>query len=266
MTGIRVALVVLALLLVAVVAWVAWKRGAEAAAHAGATRYCMVMSGRGPTIATTHRLAGLIREVGNVALTGFTAPKILWVRRHEPKVYAKTKHILLPKDYIRLKLTGEYAMDVADACHAVGVKTVAVTAGYIHAAPRREFYAKMDAANVDLKAFTERFYWKVCGGHLQPVLETLEHLVKETRCWTEITTLLIPGRNDADDELRRMSAWIAAGKHSETDPGAITGRAAVFITQGRGCLNCHTQVHGTNTPSRGAPVPSNQRPLRMIVS
>jgi pyruvate formate lyase activating enzyme len=102
----------------------------------------------------------------------------------------------------------EYAKDCADAGHALGVRSVAVTAGYICDAPRRELFAKMDAANVDLKAFTERFYWKVCGGHLAPVLETLEHLVKETRCWTEITTLLIPGQNDGDDELEAMAGWI----------------------------------------------------------
>ena len=80
----------------------------------------------------------------------------------------------------------EYAMDIADACHAKGVKAVAVTAGYIHAEPRREFYAKMDAANVDLKGFTVDFYFKICGGHLQPVLDTLVYLVKETDVWTEI--------------------------------------------------------------------------------
>ena len=74
----------------------------------------------------------------------------------------------------------EYAMDIADACHEQGVKAVAVTAGYIHAAPRREFYAKMDAANVDLKGFTDDFYYKICGGRLQPVLDTLVYLVKET--------------------------------------------------------------------------------------
>ncbi len=102
----------------------------------------------------------------------------------------------------------EYAMDIADACHARGVKTVAVTAGYIHDAPRREFYAKMDAANVDLKAFTEDFYYKLTGAHLAPVLETLEYLVKETQVWTEITTLLIPGRNDSDEELRAECKWI----------------------------------------------------------
>jgi pyruvate formate lyase activating enzyme len=102
----------------------------------------------------------------------------------------------------------EYAMDVADACHARGVKTVAVTAGYIHADPRREFYSKIDAANVDLKAFTEAFYFKETGSHLAPVLETLEYLVRETDVWTEITTLLIPGRNDSDAELEAMCRWI----------------------------------------------------------
>lgn len=103
----------------------------------------------------------------------------------------------------------EYAMDVADACHARGIKTVAVTAGYIHEAPRREFYAKMDAANVDLKGFTDEFYVKLTGSHLQPVLDTLQYLVHETDVWVEITTLLIPTKNDSDDELRALSAWVA---------------------------------------------------------
>jgi pyruvate formate lyase activating enzyme len=102
----------------------------------------------------------------------------------------------------------EYAMDIADACHASGVQTVAVTAGYMHDAPRRAFYKKMDAANVDLKAFTDDFYYRVCGGRLQPVLDTLEYLVKETRVWVEITTLLIPGKNDSDEELRAQCKWI----------------------------------------------------------
>src|SRR6266571_1970465 len=102
----------------------------------------------------------------------------------------------------------EYAMDIADACHAKGVKAVAVTAGYIHAEPRREFYAKMDAANVDLKGFTDDFYYKICGGRLQPVLDTLVYLVKETGVWTEITTLLIPGKNDSDAELEAECKWV----------------------------------------------------------
>ena len=103
----------------------------------------------------------------------------------------------------------EYAMDVADACHAVGVKTVAVTAGYIHAAPRREFYAKMDAANVDLKAFTEDFYFRLTGAHLAPVLDTLVYLKHETDVWFELTTLLIPGQNDSPGEIEAMTKWIA---------------------------------------------------------
>ena len=103
----------------------------------------------------------------------------------------------------------EYALDVAAACHAADVKTVAVTAGYIHDAPRREFYAAMDAANVDLKGFTDDFYVKLCGAHLAPVLDTLKYVHHETDTWLEITTLLIPGRNDSDEELRAMCAWIA---------------------------------------------------------
>ncbi len=102
----------------------------------------------------------------------------------------------------------EYAMDVADACHALGVETVAVTAGYIHAQPRRELYAKMDAANVDLKAFTEDFYRRVTFARLQPVLETLEYLRHETRVWFEVTTLLIPGHNDSEAEVTRLSEWM----------------------------------------------------------
>lgn len=103
----------------------------------------------------------------------------------------------------------EYALDVAAACHAVDVKTVAVTAGYIHDTPRREFYAAMDAANVDLKGFTDDFYVKLCGAHLDPVLDTLTYIHHETDTWLEITTLLIPGRNDSDAELQAMCTWIA---------------------------------------------------------
>jgi len=104
----------------------------------------------------------------------------------------------------------EYAMDTADACRALGIASVAVTAGYMHDAPRRDFYAKMDAANVDLKAFTDDFYYRICCGRLQPVLDTLVYLVKETQVWTEITTLLIPGKNDSDEELRAECKWIRA--------------------------------------------------------
>ena len=103
----------------------------------------------------------------------------------------------------------EYAMDTADACHALGLKTVAVTAGYIHAEPRRAFFEKMDATNVDLKAFTEDFYQHQTGSHLAPVLETLQHIRHDSRCWLEITTLLIPGLNDSSAELESMTRWIA---------------------------------------------------------
>ena len=102
----------------------------------------------------------------------------------------------------------EYAMDTADACHARGIKTVAVTAGYIHDQARRDFFAKIDATNVDLKSFTDEFYYKLTGSHLQPVLDTLVYLKHETDVWFEITTLLIPGENDSDEEITAMCQWI----------------------------------------------------------
>ena len=102
----------------------------------------------------------------------------------------------------------EYAMDVADACHDAGVRAVAVTAGYMCPEPRAEFYRHMDAANVDLKAFTEDFYRHVCGGELAAVLDTLRYLKHETSVWFELTTLLIPGLNDSDAELHEMTAWV----------------------------------------------------------
>lgn len=102
----------------------------------------------------------------------------------------------------------EYAVDVAQACHDLGVFSVAVTAGYIHPRPRRDFYAHMDAANVDLKGFSEAFYQKLCAGSLAPVLDTLLYLKHETEVWFEITTLLIPGENDSNDELETMTRWV----------------------------------------------------------
>ena len=102
----------------------------------------------------------------------------------------------------------EYAMDTAEACHKYGIKSVAVTAGYITPEPRKEMFAHMDAANVDLKAFTERFYRKITGGHLAPVLDTLVYLKHETSVWLELTTLLIPGENDSNDELEAMTQWV----------------------------------------------------------
>ena len=102
----------------------------------------------------------------------------------------------------------EYAIDVAKACSARGIKSVAVTAGYMCAAPRAEFYRYMDAANIDLKAFTERFYWKITGAHLNDVLDTLIYLKTETKVWFELTTLLIPGENDSVPELEAMTRWV----------------------------------------------------------
>jgi pyruvate formate lyase activating enzyme len=102
----------------------------------------------------------------------------------------------------------EYAMDVADACRARGLKAVAVTAGYMNAGPRGEFYRHMDAANVDLKAFTDDFYHRICAGRLGPVLDTLEYLQRETSVWFEITNLMIPGLNDAPEETDAMTRWI----------------------------------------------------------
>jgi pyruvate formate lyase activating enzyme len=104
----------------------------------------------------------------------------------------------------------EFAIDTAIACRERGVKSVAVTAGYISPEARREFYGVMDAANVDLKAFTEGFYKKLCFAELQPVLDTLVYLHRETDVWLEVTTLLIPGDNDSDEEIGKLSAWFAA--------------------------------------------------------
>ena len=131
--------------------------------------------------ASPSRIAALARETGSRSVA-FTY--------NDPVIFA------------------EYAMDTADACHEAGVMTVAVTAGYIHAAPRRAFYAKMDAANIDLKGFTEDFYFRQTGAHLAPVLDTLQYVKHETDCWLEITTLLIPGRNDSAAELDAMTRWI----------------------------------------------------------
>ena len=102
----------------------------------------------------------------------------------------------------------EYAADVADACHDHGIKAVAVTAGFMCPGPRREFYRHIDAANVDLKAFSQDFYHRVCAARLDSVLDTLSYLRHETDVWFEITTLLIPGRNDSDDEIDAETRWI----------------------------------------------------------
>lgn len=102
----------------------------------------------------------------------------------------------------------EYAKDVAEVAHKNGLKTVAVTAGYITPEARKEFFSFIDAANIDLKAFTNDFYKELAGGELQPVLDTLVYLKNETDVWFEITTLLIPGKNDSDEEIKKMCGWI----------------------------------------------------------
>ena len=104
----------------------------------------------------------------------------------------------------------EYAVDVAQACRELGIKTVAVTAGYISPDPRLEFYKHMDAANVDLKCFTEDFYQRLCSASLAPVLETLKYLKHETDVWFEITDLLIPGENDSEAEIEEMTQWVVS--------------------------------------------------------
>ncbi|MGB4856519.1 MAG: AmmeMemoRadiSam system radical SAM enzyme, partial [Candidatus Dechloromonas phosphoritropha] len=101
------------------------------------------------------------------------------------------------------------ALDTALACREQGIRNVAVTAGYIHPEPAKEFFAVMDAANVDLKAFTDSFYHKLCVGHLQPVLDIMTYIHHETDCWLEITTLLIPGSNDSPREINELTTWVA---------------------------------------------------------
>ncbi|UCH74478.1 MAG: AmmeMemoRadiSam system radical SAM enzyme [Rhodospirillales bacterium] len=102
----------------------------------------------------------------------------------------------------------EYAIEVADACHELDIRTVAVSSGYVNPRPRAEFYDHMDAVNVDLKAFTERFYHRICSGSLAPVLDTLKYVRHETDVWLEVTTLLIPGENDSEAEITGMAGWV----------------------------------------------------------
>ena len=129
-----------------------------------------------------------------------------------PEALAQTAHRLgcssVAFTYNDPVIFHEYAVDVAIACRDLDIKTVAVTAGYVCEEPRREFYQHMDAANVDLKAFTDEFYWELASGKLQPVLDTLVYLKHETDVWFEITTLLIPGKNDSERELEEMTQWV----------------------------------------------------------
>jgi len=105
-------------------------------------------------------------------------------------------------------IAAEFCIDTAQACHASGIRTIAVSSGYVSGEAREAFFGAMDAANVDLKGFSEAFYHRFCAGRLAPVLETLEYIARSRRTWLEITTLLIPGANDDPDEIRALCAWI----------------------------------------------------------
>ncbi len=167
-------------------------------------------------------------------------------------------------------------MDAADACHARGVKTVAVTAGYIGADARREFYAKMDAANVDLKGFTDEFYVKLCGAHLQPVLDTLVYLKHETDVWFEITTLLIPGKNDSDAELEAMCAWIVrelgpdvplhfTAFHPDYKMTDLPRTPAATLTRARD-IALRARASATSTPATCTTATAGRRSARVAAS
>jgi pyruvate formate lyase activating enzyme len=102
----------------------------------------------------------------------------------------------------------EYAIDTARACHEIGIRTVAVTAGYISAGAREDFFSVMDAVNIDLKAFTPGFYRKLCAADLAPVLDTIQYVRHQTQTWLELTTLLIPGENDSGEEVDSLIDWV----------------------------------------------------------
>lgn len=139
----------------------------------------------------------------------------------------------------------EYAVDVAKAAREQGVKNVAVTAGYISEKAREEFFSVMDAANIDLKAFTDGFYRALCSAELKPILETLEYVKRETGVWLEITTLLIPGHNDSPSEIAALSEWIVnrlgpdvplhfSAFHSDWKMRDVPGTPAATLALARG--------------------------------
>ena len=174
----------------------------------------------------------------------------------------------------------EYAIDVADACRERGIRSIAVTAGYICPEPRRELYGHIDAANVDLKAFTDDFYHRVCAARLAPVLDTLEYLVHETNVWVEITTLLIPGRNDSDAEIDAETRWIA--EHLGPDvplhftafhpdykmrdvPADAAGDADAGPGGSRSATACATSTPATSTTRRAAPPTARPAATAVVV-
>ncbi len=176
----------------------------------------------------------------------------------------------------------EYAIDVATACRELGIRSVAVTAGYMTPAPRAELFGHMDAANVDLKCFTEDFYHKLCGAHLASILETLVYLRHETTVWLELTTLLIPDLNDSDREIEEMTQWVVENLGPDvpwhfsgwwkTSARTCRGTSRPFIRSGRCAISrpprsarccartrsraataCATPTRGTCTTKRTAP-------------
>lgn len=155
-----------------------------------------------------------------------------WELSHPDRERARTGEVLVPEDVAQWAVTRgipsvaatyneptvwvEYALDIADACHEKGVRMVAVSSGYFAEASRLDFFSKMDAVNVDLKSFRDDFYRRLCGARLAPVLETLLCIRRETSCWLEVTTLLIPGENDSEAELDELTAWVAENLGVET--------------------------------------------------
>ena len=161
----------------------------------------------------------------------------------------------------------EYAVDVADECRKEGIKCVAVTAGYVCDEARKEFFGHMDAANVDLKAFSDDFYKKICASDLQNVLETIVYVKHETDVWLEITTLLIPGENDSDQEIEQLTQWVTKElgpdvplhfsafhpdwkmrEHPSTPPATLTRARDIAVKNGiRYCYtgNVHDETGGS---------------------
>ena len=152
----------------------------------------------------------------------------------------------------------EYAIDVADACRERGVKAVAVTAGYMCPEPRAEFFRHVDAANVDLKGFTESFYADHCAGRLEPVLETLAYLAQETDVWLQITNLLIPGMNDSDEELDAMTSWIVETLGPDVPVHSTASEMAVavprYLASRRYCIRQSSRA-GKSATSVEPPIP-----------
>jgi pyruvate formate lyase activating enzyme len=125
------------------------------------------------------------------------------------KLARKTRVPCVAFTYNEPIVFAEYAIDAAQACREEGIRTVAVTAGYITEAPREVFFAHMDAANIDLKSMDSELYRRTCHGQLETILETLKYVKHETSCWLEVTTLLIGGHNDSDHQIRTLSEWVA---------------------------------------------------------